>query len=153
MRLSRSALVVTLSLLCAALALAQDTSSITGRVIDTTGAIVPGASVRAINEATGLQKNTVTASDGHFRIPDLLAGTYELRVEQTGFRTIVRKGIALSALAVLNLDLTLQVGDSVQSVEVTSEVPQVETTESRISQVVSSKQIQSLRPSDGASCG
>lgn len=131
-------------LLCVIPAVAQDTSSITGRVTDPTGAIVAGASVRAINEATGLQKNTVTAADGHFRIPDLLAGAYELRVEQAGFRTIVRKGIPLSALAVLNLDLTLQVGDSVQSVEVTEEVPQVETTESRISQVVSSKQIQSL---------
>src|SRR5262245_34543517 len=134
-------------LLCACSTLtvhAQVTSTIQGRITDPSGAIIAGGLVKATNEATGVARTSPSAADGYYRIPDLLAGKYEVRVEQPGFKTLIRRGIELNSQQVLNLDLALEVGETTQTVDVTSEVPQIETTEARISQVVSTEQIRSL---------
>lgn len=131
-------------LLLAPFLTAQVTSAIQGRTSDTSGAVLAGASVRVTNEATGVSRVTQSSEDGYYRVPDLLPGPYEIRAEQPGFKTLFRRNIELSSQAVLNLDLTLEVGDTRQTVEVKAEVPQVETTEARISEVVHTEQIQSL---------
>lgn len=123
---------------------AQVTSTIQGRITDPSGAIIAGGLVKATNESTGVSRTGPSATDGYYRIPDLLAGKYEVRVEQPGFKTLIRRGIELNSQEVLNLDLSLEVGETTQTLEVTAEVPQIETTESRISQVVSTEQIRSL---------
>jgi Carboxypeptidase regulatory-like domain len=123
---------------------AQVTSTIQGRITDPSGAIIAGGVVKATNEATGVSRAGQSATDGYYRIPDLLAGKYEVRVEQPGFKTLIRKGVELSSQSALNLDLSLEVGETTQTLEVTGQVPQIETTESRISQVVTTEQIQSL---------
>ncbi|MGH9842201.1 MAG: TonB-dependent receptor domain-containing protein [Blastocatellia bacterium] len=96
------------------------------------------------NEATGLSRTVYSTSDGYYRVPYLLAGKYQLRVEQAGFKALVQKGIDLSSQAALNINLTLEVGEITQSVDVTGQVPEVETTEARISQVIRTEQIRSL---------
>ncbi len=126
------------------IAQAQVTSTIQGQITDPSGAIMAGSSVKATNEATGVSRTGQSATDGYYRIPDLLPGKYEIRVEQPGFKTLIRRSIELNSQAVLNLDLTLEVGETTQTLEVDSEVPQIETTESRISEVLSTEQIQSL---------
>lgn len=123
---------------------AQVTSTIQGRVSDSTGAVVGGSSVRVTNQETGVSRTTQSTPDGYYRVPDLLAGKYQIRVSLSGFNTVVRSGIDLNSQATLNLDIALQVGDTTQTVEVTAGVPQVETTEARISQVVTHEQVQSL---------
>src|SRR6476660_8293034 len=76
-----------------ATATAQVTSTIQGRISDPSGAVIAAAAVRATNEATGIVRSSEAANDGYYRIPDLLPGIYDLRVEQSGFKTLFRKGI------------------------------------------------------------
>src|SRR3989454_9965559 len=123
---------------------AQVTSTIQGRITDPSGAVIAGGSVKVTNEATGVSRTGQSATDGYYRIPDLLPGKYEVRGEQPGFKTLIRKGIELNSQEVLNLDLALEVGETTQTLEVSSEVPQIETTESRISEVLNTQQIRSL---------
>ncbi|MCI0422453.1 MAG: carboxypeptidase-like regulatory domain-containing protein, partial [Acidobacteria bacterium] len=136
--------VVLLIFLFAGVAQAQVTSAIQGQVSDPSGDIIAGGSVKVTNEATGVSRTGQTAADGYYRIQDLLPGKYEVQVEQPGFKTLIRRGIELNSQAVLNLDFRLEVGETVQTVEVTAPIPQVETTEARISQVVGAEQIRSL---------
>ena len=84
---------------------AQVTSTIQGRITDPSGAVIAGSSVKVTNEATGVSRTGQTAADGYYRIPDLLAGKYEVRAEQAGFKTLIRRGIELNSQAVLSLDL------------------------------------------------
>ncbi|MEW5978784.1 MAG: carboxypeptidase regulatory-like domain-containing protein [Acidobacteriota bacterium] len=123
---------------------AQVTSTIQGQITDPSGAVIAGALVKVTNEATGVSRTSPSTGDGYYRVPDLLPGPYEIRVEQAGFKTLLRKGIELSAHSSLNVDLRLEIGEAAQTVEVTAEVSQIETTESRLSSVVNREQIQAL---------
>src|SRR5438093_12559083 len=76
--------IMSLLLLSISSALAQVTSTIQGHISDSTGASVPKALVKATNEKTGVSRTTFSAEDGYYRIPDLLAGTYQVRVELSG---------------------------------------------------------------------
>src|ERR1700693_3700927 len=79
------------------LALAQlPTGTILGKVVDESSGVVPGATVTATNTGTALARNTVSGSDGGYRIPALPVGSYEVRVELPGFRTEVRSGLTLN---------------------------------------------------------
>ncbi|MBI1895868.1 MAG: TonB-dependent receptor [Acidobacteria bacterium] len=140
----RAAKIALLVLTLATTLSSQVTSTIQGRISDPSGAVIANTSVRVTNEATGVSRTVQSAPDGYYRVLDLLAGSYEIRVEQTGFKTFVRRGIELRSQATLNIDIGLEVGASTQTVDVTADVPQVETTESRISEVVSSAEIRSL---------
>ena len=142
--LGKAWLVVVLMLGLAPWVSGQVTSTIQGMVSDPSGAAIPGASVRVTNEATGVVHRGESGPQGYYRIQDLLAGTYDLQVTQSGFETLVRKGIALTAESVLNIDLRLEVGKTTQTVDVKDVVPQVETTQSRISEVLGAGQVESL---------
>jgi hypothetical protein len=123
---------------------AQSTSAIQGHIADPSGASVPGAQVRVTNEGTGAARSTISAGDGYYRIPDLLAGTYEARVELSGFKTIIQKGIEVKSLSTANLNFTLEVGEITQTVEVLGVESQVETTAARISEVIKEDELRSL---------
>jgi hypothetical protein len=135
---------VVLGLLLGAAGYSQVTSSIQGRVADSSGAAVANVAVRATNQATGLTRTVQSSDDGYYRVPDLLPGLYEIRIEHKGFRALMRRDIEVVSQSTLNIDLALQVGELTQTVDVTSTVPQIETTESRISSVVGTTEIRSL---------
>ncbi|PYV80933.1 MAG: hypothetical protein DMG05_30815, partial [Acidobacteria bacterium] len=120
--------------------IAQETSTIQGHIADSSGASVPKAQVKA----TGVSRTALSADDGYYRIVDLLAGSYQVRVEVSGFKTIVKSGVQLSARAITGLNFTLEVGEVSQTVDVTSEEPQVETQIARITEVISETEIKSL---------
>ncbi|MCI0628134.1 MAG: TonB-dependent receptor [Acidobacteria bacterium] len=128
--------------------LAQVTSTIQGHISDTSGASVPKAQVKATNESTGVSRTVFSAEDGFYRIPDLLPGKYGVRVELGGFKTVVKSGIELSAQSTVNLNVALEVGELTQTVDITAEEAQVETTSARISEVISENQLKSL-PAQG----
>jgi hypothetical protein len=127
---------------------AQGTSTIQGHLADPSGGSVPKAVVKVTNLKTGVSRSTHSAEDGYYRIPDLLVGTYEVRVEMVGFKTIVRTGIEVDAQSTTNLNFLLEVGEVTQTVNVTGEEPQVETTTARISEVISENELRSL-PASG----
>ena len=124
--------------------LAQVTSTIQGHISDPTGASVPKALVKVTNEKTGVSRSAFSAEDGYYRIPDLLAGTYQVRVELSGFKAIEQSGIEVSAQSTTNLNLTLELGEVTQTIDITGEETQVETSTSRISEVIGENELKAL---------
>lgn len=101
---------------------AQATTSLSGTVTDPQGAVVAGATVTLTDEATGLTRTTTTNERGFFQFVQIPPGTYDLRVEQTGFKTIVRENLELLVNTPMRLDLQFtEVGEIVEVVEVEAE--------------------------------
>jgi Carboxypeptidase regulatory-like domain/TonB dependent receptor-like, beta-barrel len=113
-----------------ALSQGQD-GSLRGEVKDSTGAIVSGAKVIAVNESTGVARETTSSSVGTYSFPNLLVGKYTVTVEASGFKKSVRKNVAILANQVSEAHAALEVGNIENTVEVTgSEL--VTTTSSQI---------------------
>src|SRR4051812_34410610 len=100
-----------LALVCSAVWAQADRGTMRGLIKDTTGAVVPNASVIAVNAATNNDFKTLSgATTGEFTIPSLPGGKYRVRVEHPGFKTFVQDGIDLAAGDTISLDVLLQVG-------------------------------------------
>lgn len=123
---------------------AQSTATLTGTVMDQSGAVIPGAGVLCRNTATQLELRTVTNSGGLFRIPNIPVGTYTVTVSRAGFGTLVRSGIELLTDHTVDLSLALQVGAASQSVSVTAAAPLVQSTTSDVQTTVNSRQMAEL---------
>src|SRR5882672_4309959 len=132
-----------LGLLLASPALAQ-TGQINGVITDNSGAVVPGANVRAVEVATGLSRDTVSGSDGRYNFSSLRPTTYDITAELTGFRTSQRKGVLLQANQNLTLNFALELGNLSETVTVSGEAATVDVSSSTISEVVDSKRIVEL---------
>ncbi|PYV92080.1 MAG: hypothetical protein DMG05_05740, partial [Acidobacteria bacterium] len=111
------------------------TSTIQGHISDSSGASVPKALVKVTNESTGVSRTGYSAEDGYYRIPDLLPGTYQVRVELSGFKTLVKTDVEVTNQSTVNLNLTLEVGELTETVNISGQEAQVETTTARISEV------------------
>ena len=137
---------IALILLLAAIpVLAQvPTATVLGTVNDSSGAMVPGATVTIQNVDTNATRTATTADDGSYRVPVLPVGNYTVRVEKTGFGTQTRQGITLNVdqNAVINFSMT--VGTSAQTVTVTAEAPQVNTTNGELGGLVNEQQMAEL---------
>src|SRR5437763_8808966 len=131
------------ALLVASPAHAQ-TGQINGSITDNTGAVVPGATVRAIEAATGLSRDTVTGADGRYTFAAMRPTTYDITAELTGFRTSQRKGVLLQANENLTLNFAIEIGAIAESVTVAGQSPTVDVTSSTLSEVVDSKRIVEL---------
>ena len=123
---------------------AQGTASISGTVLDPSGATIPGATVTVRNTATGLSRVASTDAQGHYLVPDLPIGSYEVQGAHTGFQTVVQKGIGLTVGAQPVVDLQLPVGQTEQAISVTAEVSPVETTSAAVSSLVNQTQMREL---------
>jgi hypothetical protein len=134
-----------LLLACSASIFAQESrGTINGRVMDPSGAIVPGAEVRAINEQTNVTASAKTNEAGNYSIPFLAPGTYKLSADLTGFKKTEKPGITLRVGDVLNVDLTLEVGTASETVEVSGGTPLLESSTVQLGQVIGERQIQDL---------
>src|SRR5262245_3881453 len=109
-------------LLVATPALAQ-TGQINGLITDNTGAVVPGASVKAVETATGLSRDTVSGADGRYVFTSLRPTTYDITAELSGFRTLQRKGVLLQANENLTVNFSIEVGAISETVPVSGESP------------------------------
>ena len=130
---------------CGQLLLAQvTTGTISGRVTDATGGVLPGTEVVILNEDTGFSRTLQTDSAGRYSGPSLSLGNYRVTASLAGFQTSVRSGIRLtvSRQAVVNFELA--VGAVTQTVEVTGEAPMVETTKGGLGSLVVSETIDEL---------
>lgn len=120
--LGRLAFGLLLALISSSVAWGQATTSLSGTVTDPNGAVVAGATVTITNVATGLTRTLTTNERGFFNFPQLPPGTYNLRVEQTGFKSIVRSNLQLLVNLPMTLDLQFtEVGQVVETVEVVAE--------------------------------
>jgi outer membrane receptor protein involved in Fe transport len=134
-----------------ALSFGQATSGIlSGVVRDPSQAVIAGASVAATNTETGVTRSSVTNASGRYRVGELMPGKYQLTVSMAGFQKEVRKDIVLQVGQEVSLNFSLQVGGVEQQVEVTAEVPVVDTTTATVSSVVNQEQLREL-PLNGRS--
>ena len=137
--------VVSVCLVCSPLLLAQGTGGrILGRVADPSGAVLAGVKVTATNDATGASLNTTSNSSGDYGFPQVPVGTYTLSFDQTGFKTIIRKNVTLELNQVITLNITMQIGQTKETVEVTSEAPLVDTTTTQLGAVADARSVSQL---------
>jgi opacity protein-like surface antigen len=134
-----------LSLMAVCAAAQEVGGSISGRVLDRTGASVAGVEVIAIHLDTGGKRSTVTGQDGIYAFPDLPIGAYELSASRPGFRQALKKGIELHVSDRLGVDLTLEVGELAQEVSVTDAVEQVQTESAEQGSLISGEQVRELQ--------
>jgi Carboxypeptidase regulatory-like domain len=137
--------IASVCLVCSTLLLAQGTGGrILGRVADQSGAVLAGVKVTATNDATGIATNTTTNASGDYTFPTLPVGTYSLTFDQTGFKTVIRKSVTLDVNQVITLNMTMQIGQTKETVEVTSEAPLVDTTTTQLGAVVNDRAVSQL---------
>jgi len=122
----------------------QVMASITGKVTDPSGAAVPEVKVTAIDTERGSAVTTTTNSDGIYDLPQVPIGTYNIKVEHTGFQGAQQSNITLVLNQVARLDFQLKVGDVATSVEVTAAAPLLQTESAQLSTVMNAHAITSL---------
>ena len=104
------------------------TGQIAGRVVDSSDGVLEGVAVRIFSATTGIHRVVATNEQGLYAVPLLPIGTYELSAELQGFQPLKRTGLQVALGSTLTLDLTMQVGDVVQTVDVTSSPPRLDVT-------------------------
>jgi len=120
------------------------TAELSGTVSDATGAAVGGAKVTATNVATNIERSTTTGADGSYIVQLLPPGDYVLTAEASGFRRAVQRGITLQINQQAQIDITLQLGQVSESVEVTAAAPLIQSEASSLGTVVSEKLVNQL---------
>ncbi len=151
--LHRLRLVVPLLSLAAVIAAplrAQVSAAISGKVEDASGSAVNGAVVTVKSVETGATRSVVTDAEGNFRALSLPLGPQSVKVEKPGFKTVLRTGIRLEVGQEAVVNFKLEVGDVVQQVTVSEQVPLVNTTTSPVSGMVGEHQVKDL-PLNGRS--
>jgi hypothetical protein len=134
----------------AALTWAQESSSITGRVLDANGAVVVGASVSVISIETGAARTVTTDDRGVYRALSLPVGQYTIKVEKSGFATILRDGVTLVVGQQAVLDFRLAIGQVRETISVTDQPSLINPTTSSTAGLVSEAQVKDL-PLNGRS--
>jgi hypothetical protein len=128
--------------LASSLTFAQvDTATITGVVTDPSGAAVAGAEIVAVSQSTGLDYRTSTAESGVYVLTALPVGTYDLEIKGSGFQTVRRRGITLNAGTRARIDTTMTLGQVAEVVEVTGQIPLLESETSNLGQVIENRTI------------
>jgi Carboxypeptidase regulatory-like domain/TonB-dependent Receptor Plug Domain/TonB dependent receptor len=125
-------------------------STLSGTVSDSSGKVIPGASVTATNVATNVISTTATDKAGLYVIPNLIPGVYQLNVQQDGFKSIVKKDVALHAEENIEVNVSMEVGSLTQSITVESGAPVVQLTSSTLTSTVTETAVVAL-PVNGRS--
>jgi hypothetical protein len=135
--------IAALALLCAVPSLAQVVKgSISGTVTDPQGAVLSGATVKAINEATSATLATTSDSSGSFHFNLIPVGTYKVEMTAAGFKTTVQNNIVVAAGRDSGLGaIALTVGEVSTAIEVTAEAPLIETTQSQVTNTFAGAQL------------
>ena len=144
-RCATRCLVVLLCLLSSTLLFAQSTGGrIIGRVADSTGAVIANVKVTLTNQATGVARDASTNSGGDYVFVEVAPGTYQVEFAADGFKKNVQKNIIVDVNQVVTLNSALQIGGAEETVEVTSEAPQVDTTSTQLGAVVNNRSVNEL---------
>ncbi len=137
------------ALLLAAQAFAQaGRSEMFGTVADPSGLPVPGALVEIENKLTGVKQSTRTAADGAWHFFALTPAPYGVTVTKTEFRTLVRETVQVAVASRIPLDLSLQIGDTSETVRVTADAPLLRSASGAAGFTVEGKRVERL-PLDG----
>jgi len=124
------------------------TAEFNGSVLDQSGAVLPGATITATEESTGLARATVTSDTGRFVLPAMQPGRYTVRAELSGFQSQNRTGITIVIGQAITLNFSLPIGTLQDSVTVTGEPPLVEVTQTTLGASMTRDDIERL-PTQG----
>src|SRR5262245_23274277 len=123
-----SAKFATLFVVSLAGAIAQTpTATLVGRIVDSTGSVVPGASVQVRETDTNKTRSAESQADGEYTISNLAPGKYDVTIDKSGFRRLVENGLELRVDQTARLNATLEVGATGQSIVITAAVPLLNT--------------------------
>jgi hypothetical protein len=124
---------------------AQSTyGSVSGTVLDSTGAAVPAAAVTLTNTGTSEKRTQPSGDDGHFTFVNLFQGQYRVDIEKQGFKHFVRTSVVVEVQQDTHVDANLTLGAVSETVEVTSETPLLQTESSSLGQVVETRKADEL---------
>jgi hypothetical protein len=113
-----------------------ETATVSGRVTDTQGGVVPGAEIQLVNVDTNIAQSTKTNSEGLYVIPNVHPGHYRILVLKDGFKEVVKTGLVLHVQDIAAENFSLQVGSVSESVTVTANQLTMNTTDGSVSTVV-----------------
>jgi Carboxypeptidase regulatory-like domain len=131
-----AAFLITPAIVCA------QQATINGRVVDPSGAAMPGATVTVVNADTGIRTAATTSADGLYAIPLLPPGRYTIAVEMSGFQSQTKSGITLDVQQTARFDFTLAMGGLAETVDVKS--PRVDAQTSSLGQVIDNLNVREL---------
>jgi hypothetical protein len=144
-RRAATLLLAMLGLLMSVPAFSQSTGGrILGRVADPTAAVLAGVKVTLTNEATGAARDTQTNTNGDYTFVEVVPGSYRVEYELTGFKKSVQKSVTVDVNQVVTLNQTLAIGATQETVEVTSEAPQVDTSSTQLGAVINDRSVNEL---------
>jgi len=125
-------------------------ATLTGRVADSSGAIVPKAAITVTNEGTGAISKTVSGSDGYYTVPFLPPGMYRIAISVSGFQPYLHTGIELLTQQTITENIALALGTVTETVTVTTGSPLIDTATASTGQVLTQEEVSDL-PSNGRS--
>lgn len=118
--------------------------SIIGTLTDPTGAAVPNAKVTVTSATKGTAVTTTTNDDGNYSVTHLIPDSYNVRAEGAGFKAFETKNIQVSADAAARVDAQFQVGGASETVEVTSEAPELKTDRADVATIFNERVVEDL---------
>src|SRR3569833_4250783 len=118
---------------------AQTMGEITGRVVDSSGATVPGASVTITNSATNSTREGTSSGVGDYSFPSLPPGVYTVKVQKQGFKTVESTNVRVQVQQPVRLDFTLEVGQISQQVVVEASAAQLQAENATVGTVIDNK--------------
>ena len=121
-----------------------DRGSVQGTVTDPSGAVVAGANLKLVNQATNITQQTVTNSNGGFGFFNMPIGLYDLTVEASGFRRSEVRGVKVEVNQQSKIDVAMQVGEVTQSVEVAANASLIQTESTDVGTVIDNKRFLEL---------
>ncbi|MFZ1971962.1 MAG: TonB-dependent receptor [Candidatus Acidiferrales bacterium] len=121
-----------------------DRGAIAGRVVDSSGAVVPSATVTITNKATGVAMTTNVDSDGEYQVLTLIPGTYSVRATAAGFDSVLRDDVHLHVQDHLSINFSLKVGSVSTEIVVTGGEPALETQSADLGSIVNEQRINDL---------
>lgn len=120
------------------------TTGIRGIVRDPNGAVVPNATVKVTDNATGVEQTTVSSSDGGFLFPTLQFGSYKLTVTAIGFQNSVIAAVVVESGRTTNISVDLSLGAANETVQVAASAEQLNTTTAEVGSTINNKLVQNL---------
>ncbi len=126
------------------LAQSAGTGALTGTVTDPTGAVIPGVSVTAVNNETGLERTTLTREDGSYRFPLLPPGPYRVKFVNAGFKTSEIPSVTVNVTETPVLNRVLEVGGQSEIVEVAATAEVLQTATSTLGTTIDTRGVNSL---------
>jgi hypothetical protein len=132
-------------LVCTGTSMAQTgTAALVGTITDQQGAVLPGVTVTVTNDSAAVVRSATTDSSGAYQILALPPGTYDIKVELSGFRTAVRNKVELPVDVRTKLDAPMEIGQMSETVEVAAIVSVLNTTDASLGNVMSGNQVRAL---------